>query len=356
MDTDRVLSTQDHISDAALEDSPLRLVPAGSVAFVVRSNVLRRRFPVALVPFPVTLNQDMRAVIPHDGILVEYLAQVCRARAASILAKAGRTDGSMAAIRSAEFLSYRIPVPPLDIQRELVGILTEYAALEAELEKALEAELEARRRQYAHCRSELLGRVVEQEWEFQSLRGLVGFTNGKAHERVVDPEGEISLMTARFISTQGRSERRVKVEDVLTPAHQSEVALVMSDLPGGRALARAFFVDGENKYAANQRICLLSVVDRRVISPRFLYYVMDRNEQLLARDNGVDQTHLKKDWILDVRIPVPPLEVQERIVGTLDRLGSSVDGLLRDLASEVDARRKQYEHYRDRLLTFPEAS
>ena len=124
MDTDRVLSTQDHVSDAALKNSPLRLVPAGSLAFVVRSNVLRRRFPVALVPFPVTLNQDMRAVIPHDCILVEYLAQVCRARAASILAKAGRTDGSMAAIRSAEFMSYRIPVPPLNIQRELVWILT----------------------------------------------------------------------------------------------------------------------------------------------------------------------------------------------------------------------------------------
>ena len=255
-----------------------------------------------------------------------------------------------------QYSRFQIPLPPLDVQREVVRILDALAEAEADLETEIESEVEARRHQYEHYRDHLLRRVDEVGSGFQSLRSLVGFTNGKPHERLVDSNGSIALMTARFISTQGRSARRLKLQDVLTPAHQSEVALVMSDLPGGRALARAFYVDSDNKYAANQRVCLLGVLDQRVISPRFLYYVIDRNDQLLSHDNGVDQTHLKKDWILDVRVPLPPLEQQERIVIALDKLTASLDGIVNDLSSEVAARRKQYEHYRDRLLTFPEAS
>ncbi len=156
MSVDTLTATEDHIAAKALEKSTVRLVPAGSVAFVVRSNVLRRRFPVALVPFAVTLNQDMRAVVPRDGIVVEYLAQVCRARADAILAVAGRADGSMAAIQSSAFLDFKIPIPPPAAQRAIVTVLDRYRALQAELEAELESELEARGRQYECYRDSLL--------------------------------------------------------------------------------------------------------------------------------------------------------------------------------------------------------
>ena len=129
-----LVSTEDRVSEQAVSASAAKLVPPGSVAFVVRSNVLRRRLPVAKVPFAVTLNQDMRAVVPREDISLEYLAQVCRARADSIRTFAGRTDGSMAAIRGPELLDFRIPVPPLPAQRELAEILGKMETLHAELE------------------------------------------------------------------------------------------------------------------------------------------------------------------------------------------------------------------------------
>ena len=156
MDVGTVATTGIKVAQAALERSALKLVPAGSIAFVVRSNVLRRRFPVALVPFAVTLNQDMRAVVPHDGILAQYLAQACRSRAGEILTVAGRTDGSMAAIRSAALLDFQIPIPPLEIQREVVRILARFISLQLDLEAQLQTELELRRRQYEHYRDSLL--------------------------------------------------------------------------------------------------------------------------------------------------------------------------------------------------------
>lgn len=80
MATDTVRSTEDRVAAVALERTALKLVPAGSVAFVVRSNILRRRFPIALVPISVTLNQDMRTLVPREGILPTYVAQICMAR------------------------------------------------------------------------------------------------------------------------------------------------------------------------------------------------------------------------------------------------------------------------------------
>ncbi|UXA07599.1 restriction endonuclease subunit S [Mycobacterium sp. SMC-2] len=350
-----VVATEDHISERALEKSTVKLVPAGSVAFVVRSNILRRRLPVALVPIQVTLNQDIRAVVPRRGILAEYLAQVCRARSQEILAVAGRTDGSMAAIQSTPLLDFRIPVPPIEIQRKIVRVLDEFTTIELELESVLDAEAAARQDQRAHVRTRVLNAVSgPDDSDTVALGEIVDFTNGKAHERLVVPDGSIALLTARFISTNGESARWVNPEGALTPALCGDIAMVMSDLPNGRALARCFFVETDGKYSANQRVCLLRVRHESGVSPRWLYHFLDRNPQLLALDNGRDQTHLKKGQILDIRVPVIPLAEQEQASAMLDRLDDSMRDLIFSIRAEREARRKQYEYYRDRLLMFEE--
>ncbi|MFD6883658.1 restriction endonuclease subunit S [Rhodococcus sp. NPDC060084] len=355
MNVDIIRATEDHISEEALQKTTVKLVPAGSVAFVIRSNVLRRRFPVALVPFEVTLNQDMRALVPYEGIIVEYLALVCRARADTILSIAGRMDGSMAAIQSGRLLDFRIPIPPPEIQQEVVAKLSRFAELETELETSIEAELGARQQQHSRSIDVLLEREAEMIIEDSvPLGDLVDFINGKPHERLVVPVGSVALLTARFISTSGRLARWVNPENALTPARVGDIAMVMSDLPNGRALARCFYVEEDGKYTANQRVCLLRIRDRKNVSPRWLYHFLDRNPQILAYDNGQDQTHLKKTQILDVKVPVIPIAEQERKVVALDQLDASARDLMLALESEREARRKQFEYYRDKLLTFEE--
>ena len=71
-------------------------------------------------------------------------------------------------------------------------------------------------------------------------------------------------------------------------------------------------------------------------------------------DNGVDQTHLSKAQVTQLRFPLPPLEEQRRVVSILDKFDSLVNDLSIGLPAELAARRKQYEYYRDRLLTFEE--
>ena len=253
-----------------------------------------------------------------------------------------------------EMVKIPLPIPcsdnpqkSLEIQAEIVRILDAFTAHTAELT----AELTARKKQYNHYRDQLLS-FEEGEVEWNTLSEIAYFHNAKPHEKLVSQDGDVALLTAGFISTEGRSARFVKKADVLTPALKNDVAMVMSDLPNGRALAKTFFVEESGRYAANQRVCLLRVKEPKLFDQKFLHYLMNRNRQLLAYDSGVDQTHLKKDWILNVRIPVPPLAEQTRIVATLDKFDTLTNSVSEGLPREIALRQKQYEYYRDLLLSF----
>ena len=94
--------------------------------------------------------------------------------------------------------------------------------------------------------------------------------------------------------------------------------------------------------------------DTAEMNPKFLHFVLDRNRGLLKHDNGVDQTHLSKGQVTGLEIPIPSIEEQDLIVEHLESstLWSTTSASVSPLNST--ARRKQYEHYRDRLLTFKE--
>lgn len=151
-----VFTTEDHITESALKRASITLVPPKSIAIVVRSNILRRKLPTAYVPFATTLNQDIRAVAPRDGIVSKYLAYVVHANADRLLSASVRTDGSMAAVASRKLMDFTIPIPPLPEQQRIVEILDKFDALVNDLSIGLPAELKARRKQYEHYRDKLL--------------------------------------------------------------------------------------------------------------------------------------------------------------------------------------------------------
>jgi type I restriction enzyme S subunit len=304
---------------------------------------------------PVAVSGD--AYIYHHKLEPRYVSYFFQSDQFRSQKKRSITGTKVRRVSGESLAKIKIPVPPVEVQREIVQLLDSFAALEAELESTLATEAEARRAQHAHYRSRVLApREVSSYGESAVvLSDLVDFIKGKPPERLVSTDGTIALMTARFISTAGKSARWVKSEDVLTPARRGDIAMVMSDLPNGRALARCFYVGEDGKYTANQRVCLLRVRDGSVTEARYLYHFLDRNPQLLAFNNGQDQTHLKKGQILGIRVPVVPFDVQQHAVSTLDRLDTGNRDLVSALQAEQEARRKQYEYYRDRLLTFEEA-
>ncbi|MED7950367.1 restriction endonuclease subunit S [Streptomyces sp. BE20] len=128
MGADTIASTQDLIHSSALDASPVKRVPANSVALVVRSGILERKVPIALVPFATTLNQDMKAVSPFDGIDARWLAWALRAREDYILANCRKRGTTVASLEVPWLMDMMLPVPPTAEQARIVAKLDEYVA------------------------------------------------------------------------------------------------------------------------------------------------------------------------------------------------------------------------------------
>lgn len=244
------------------------------------------------------------------------------------------------------FAKIKIPLPPLAVQEEIVKILNSFTELEAELE----TELEARKKQYEYYRLELLMFGGDIEWS--TLSEVAHFMNGKGHEKHIDEKGKFIVVNSKFVSTEGRV-KKYSVKQI-SPVSKNDILMVMSDLPNGKALAKCFCVDENDKYTLNQRICALTVKNNEKLNTKFLFYILNRNKQLLRYDSGADQTNLRKNDILEIKIPLPPIPEQERIVKILDKFDALVNDISIGLPAELSARRQQYEYYRGKLLTFNE--
>ena len=196
----------------------------------------------------------------------------------------------------------------------------------------------------------LNGAVVE--WKTLGL--VANFANGKGHEKDIAEDGKYIVVNSKFISTNGQNAKYSNQQ--ICPLYIDDVLLVMSDLPNGKALSKTFIVDVDDRYTLNQRIGGITVKNKKQILPRFLYYFLNRTPQLTKYDNGIDQTNLRKEQILGVQIPIPPIHVQIEIVRILDAFTAVTAGLTAELTAELTMRKQQYEYYRNFLLTFEKDS
>jgi type I restriction enzyme S subunit len=300
---------------------------------VVRSSILDRVLPTALIPIPVALNQDMKAVVPRDDILPGYIAHLLKSRGPEILRVARKSGGSVASIESSRLFSYRIPVPPMEVQREIVRILDTFSALEAELE----AELEARRKQYAHYRKTLFAHADESEQVCLGDIAKIGTGSHDTKDAVVDGE--------YVFYARGRQPLRLDSFDF------DEQAIITAG--DGVGVGKVFhFADG--KYALHQRA--YRIVPNENVDARYIYHhlVADFARYLERTSVHASVTSLRRPMFLRYPVVLPPIELQRRISRILDNFESLTNDLAIGIPAELEARGKQYEHYRDRLLTFEE--
>ena len=293
---------------------------------------------------PLYLNSFCFGFRLHDKniFLPEFLKYLFRdddARKQIIKTASGVTRFNVSKKR---FAKIKIPIPPLAVQEEIVKILNSFTELEAELE--------ARKKQHEYYRYELL--TFDKNVRQQTLNEVASFVNGKGHERYIDDDGKYIVVNSKFVSTGGKV-KKYSVNQI-SPVFKNDILMVMSDLPNGKALAKCFFVDENNKYTLNQRICALSIKNKDILDAKYLHYILNRNKQLLRYDNGVDQTNLRKEDILKIQIPIPATKEQKRIVSVLDKFVALVNDISIGLPAELKARRQQYEYYRNKLLTFKE--
>ena len=260
------------------------------------------------------------------------------------------------------FDKIKLPVPPLEVQREIVHILDSFTLLTAELA----AELAARQKQYEFYRDKLLtfdnvrgGETSSVPWKrldelFPFIRnGFVGtiknhFTNKEngvrylegtnIHDGVIS-DNEILYVTKEFHEKHKKNE--LKPDDILMvqSGHIGECAIVGEKYAGANCHALIIMSNGGN-----------------CISKFYVHYfhTLKGFKSLNPAITGGTIKHVLAGKMGKILVPVPPLAEQQRIVDILDRFDVLCNDITSGLPAEIEARKKQYEYYRDKLLTFKE--
>ncbi|MEI8343986.1 MAG: restriction endonuclease subunit S [Candidatus Moraniibacteriota bacterium] len=160
------------------------------------------------------------------------------------------------------------------------------------------------------------------EWEEKKLGEVTKFWNGKAHEQDISKDGNYIVVNSKFISQNGKVKKYSNRQ--ASPLKKDDIAIVMSDIPGGKAIGKCFLVDADEAYTLNQRI---GGVKSKVIKSSFLIRILNRNKYFLKFDNGVSQTNLRKDEVLRSPVVFPSPPEQQKIASFLRAVDEWVENL-----------------------------
>lgn len=310
-----------HISPEAVKGG--KLFPAGTVIVATSATIGEH----ALLKVPALSNQRFTALITKpefsELLLPEFVHYYC-----FILddwCVRNTTQSSFASVDMPKFRKFRFPVPPLEVQQEIVRVLDAFT----DLEQSLVAELELRKKQYLYYRSEMMRTPFPR----RPLSELVlGISSGRNNVRTDDGRYPVFGSTGQIASTD-------------TPAHSGEAILIARV---GANAGRVNFVSGEYDVSDNTLI----LRPGPELHPRYAYHLlsdMDLNQFAV----GGGQPLITGKKLKALSVPVPPLAEQEQLAVTLDRFKALVDDMSSGIPAEIALRRKQYEFYRDELLSLP---
>ena len=244
------------------------------------------------------------------------------------------------ALRTSEILGIQIPLPPLSVQQEIVRILDKFTQLEAELE----AELDCRKRQYEYYRNKLLtfndiGGGTEIVWK--TLGEVLDiYTGGEAPKNLIRgerPQGSfIYPIYSNGEEIYGFTDNYRINKDAVTISS-------IGAKTGTIYFRKAYFTP-------IIRLKVLVPKNEKTLNSRYVFHYLS-NITISTKRSSVP--NINANEVKSIKIPLPPLEEQQRIATILDKFDILVNSISEGLPKEIALRRKQYEYYRERLLSFP---
>ena len=256
-----------------------------------------------------------------------------------------------------------IPVPPLPVQEEIVRILDSFTSLTAELQ----AELQARKKQYEYYADKLfVSDIPIEDWmsvgdTIQSLK--TGLNPRQSFKLNVG--GDKPYITGKNIynNSINVSEKTDLITDDVISLINKRACLATGDVlfasTGTGTVGRMAVVDNYDfSWSVSETIFCLKP-KKSVIHPYYLMYALytqSAKNQFEPRISKGSVPHLKVKDLLEVKIPVPNMKEQKRIINLMRKFDSLCNNISQGLPAEIAARQKQYEYYRDKLLTFKKLS
>ena len=388
--------TIDHITNAAVDEASMTVYPAGSVAIVTRSGILRHTFPVTYIPFETTVNQDIKILVTKEGISSRYVSHALQAYGESIRRTTKKQGGTVDSLDFQKVLAYKIPVPPIDVQDRIVNVLDNFEKICSDLNIGLPAEIEARQKQYEYYRDKLLTFVetgntilsraeqsrAEQSRAEQSraLIKLVQYVYGCVWLELGDVIVSLNtgLNPRKFfkLNTEDATNYYITIREMkdgkIVPSEKTDR---MNDEAQKLCNNRSNLEVGDVLFSGTGTIGETAVIEKEpsnwnikegvyaikpnqtMIQPMYLRYILMTDfikKEYMKKAAGGTVQSVPMGELKKIKIPVPSLQEQSRITGVLKQLDDLCNDLTSGLPAEIEARQKQYEYYRDKLLSFEE--
>lgn len=334
--------TTDKITKEAVENSTTRIVPSGSILIVTRSGILAHSLPVAVTLAPVAINQDLRALLPEEGVDCNFICLWIRAHANFILADCAKAGTTVANINLDRLATYPIDLPPLAEQRRIVARIEALFArtrraradleriaplaqryVEAETERAFAAKLDA-------------GWLMTTAGELAEIKS--GITLGKRHP---DSAQLVDRPYLRVANVQRGHLRLDEIKTIrVTQADASRLSLCVGDIlmnEGGDRdkLGRGWVWEGQIENCIHQNHVFRLRLRSAAITPRFLSRYANHAGARYFLDEGKQTTNLASismGKIAALPVPLPPPGVAETVDKRLDLTEAAAAVLRREAA------------------------
>lgn len=304
---------------------------------------------------PIILGKSVAYFNVNERILKKYLYYLLQTNRSNAYYEKNLTGSTIKNLGLKALREYQIPLPPIDVQKNIIKILDRFDKLNNDMSEGLPAEIEARKKQYEYYRDTLLSfddKACSQIVKVEREREL---TRSKAIKWLklcdIADIGTGSSNTNEALEV-GKYPFYVRSQDVKRKDTYEfdETAIITSG--DGVGVGKIFhFVEG--KYALHQRAYRIHITDENVLPKYFFYYMKATFLNYIEKNSFHSSvTSVRRPMLNNYLVPVPPLEEQERIVSILDRFDKLCNDINEGLPAEIEARQKQYEYYRDKLLTF----
>lgn len=267
-----------------------------------------------------------------------------------------KKGAGIAHVYAKDISNFKIPIPPLKIQEEIVHILDSFTELTNELTN----ELTARKKQYEFYRDNLLfntdkkSKMIELSNVIDKInninwKNIPNFDNYQYIDlSSVDIQNK-SINNTTIINASNhpsRAQQEIKTNDVIfgtTRPTQMRIAIVPPDL---------------NNQICSTGYCVLRANTEKVL-PKWIYYNLSTSKfytYIEKFQQGASYPAISDTLIKKYTISIPPIDIQSKIIYVLDNFESLCNDITKGLPAEIEARKKQYEYYRDKLLTFKDIS
>lgn len=369
MKVDEITSSEDRLSQAALKEGRVSLLPEGSVLVVTRSGILSHTLPVAVTKIPVTINQDLKALSPKPGVLPKYIAHALRGASRRILNQCSKHGTTVASIETNALLDFEIPLVDLDEQRRIVAeIEKQFSRLDEAVANLKRVKANARRLASSVLVEAVAGRLVPptgDAWRTVPVCEAGDVLLGRQRA----PQYLTGRWSRKYLRVANIKDDVIDFSDVETmdfdEAHFAKYQLIPGDILVSEGQSPELLGQSAIFHGFGEALCFQKTLHRfrarsEITSPEFAQIVFRSHVRsgVFRRLGSITTNigHLTLEKFKAAPFPLPPLDEQQRIVAEVDRRLS----IVREVEAAVDANLKRAQALRQAVLvrafTFRHAS